>query len=106
MLLKNFVSEQLSKINIKIFSFNEDIEEYFKPYFSNLSQQDLNWSINQEKQNREKFNYSCKPDSTFNSFLNFQSSLTKSPKSLNRRNLIQGLHSYNILQNPEYQKMF
>jgi len=55
MLLKKAVSKLLAKINFKIFSFNDDIEECFKPYFKNLALNDLEWSIDQEQKKQRHF---------------------------------------------------
>lgn len=114
MLLKNPVKKLLAKIiNFHVFSFDDDNQEYFKPYFANLSLEDLKWSIEQEHQSRETFKYACKPNKTYESFQFYKKELemkmeSKDKSSLKdqQSNLVQGLHSYNILQNPEYQQAF
>lgn len=109
MLLKKAVSKLLAKINLKIFSFNDDIEECFKPYFQNLALNDLEWSIDQEQKSRDIFRYACKPDNTYQSFKDSKKELEDKDSSGlkdHSSNLVQGIHSYNILKNPEYQRAF
>lgn len=48
----------------KMWNFDE-ISEEFKPYFENMAQDQMNWSIEEESYNRKKFNYSCKSEFTY-----------------------------------------
>ena len=72
-LLRKPISVWTAKIKVKLlFDDADEIQEYFKPYFENLSATDIQWSIKHESQCRQQFGYACKPDITHKNFKNSQ----------------------------------
>ena len=71
---------------------SEDLDFYFK----HLDDDDRNWSIKEEENNREMLHMECMLETTMN--------MMKTTR-IGKRGL-QGIHTYDILRNPKYVQKF
>lgn len=109
MLTKKPVQKLLGMLYFKIiFEFNDDEPEDLTPFFDNLDKSDLTSTTKKEDMVRKTYNYALKTDQSYNNYKKAMTSKAGLEKSQVRDQwcIIQGIHSYNLLRNPEYTKAF
>ena len=81
---------------MSISELDDNPEEVIDNYFKCLDNDDRNWSIKDELNNRNELKMHCLLDGT----------LEKLEKNKMGKQSLQGIHTYDILRNPDYINKF
>lgn len=110
MVLKHFNSSWTSYLE------EEEWVEDLDPYFKSLSEEHKNWTISEEEYCTTQLRMPVTPQSVLSLYKGEDEIFSEGESSSEGRctpfslatkgKLIQGIHSYDVLQNPDYQELF
>ena len=83
----------------------EGAVEHLRPYFWALMEDDVEWWIEEEREMREKFNTKILDDDAYLKLMAVHRNI-KAGKFPENRRVIENVHCYDILANPEYTTLF